>query len=112
MDNKTRFFYVRNPETWHPVGCIAYRTKSDGQVEFETSTWNPHDKWNKQMAREIAEGRLEKHPQKISLDTRTSVHTRLLESICSINSHFPKRLVKNAEKMLEIIDFSDDARMF
>lgn len=59
----TKFFYLRNTTLNQPyVGCIAYRSYGSGdgrQVYFSVSTCSDKDLFNKEIARKIAEGRLD-----------------------------------------------------
>ena len=64
--NHTRFTFIRD-DRGQPVGCIAYRVNG-GKFEYEVSTHNPKDEFDRKLARKVAEGRLDKHPMLISFD--------------------------------------------
>jgi hypothetical protein len=52
-------------ESWpkgKPIGCVAFKIKSDTVIEYETSAHNPRDQYSKKLAREIASGRLAAAP--------------------------------------------------
>lgn len=64
MKNTTRFVFVRYLPGAVPTGCLAYRVNSDmGRVEYEVSTHDPSDPFDRKMARDVASGRLDKHPR-------------------------------------------------
>lgn len=70
MKNTTRFTFVRNRDG-RPVGCIAYRLdREQGNLNYEVSTHNPQDEYNRATARFVAEGRLNKHPRTVSFNPR------------------------------------------
>jgi hypothetical protein len=59
-----KFMYFR--KDGFPVGCVAYRIK-DGVLEYGVSSYNAKDPFDKKVAREVAEGRLNKCPMIIRL---------------------------------------------
>ena len=63
----TRITFIRD-DRGRPVGCIAYRVLPEGRFEYEFSTHNPKDAFDRQMARKVAEGRLDKHPMVVTFD--------------------------------------------
>lgn len=59
----TLFTFIRNHNK-KPVGCIAYQIDLvNGKLEYEMSAHNPIDHYNRNLAKSIAEGRLNKHPR-------------------------------------------------
>lgn len=69
MKNLTRFTFIRD-SLGRPAGCLAYRV-NDGSMEYEVSTHNPVDEFNRKTARLVAEGRLNKHPRRLSFSATT-----------------------------------------
>lgn len=70
MKNVTRFTFVRNNDG-RPVGCIAYRMDGEsGTLNYEVSTHNPKDEYDRATARFVAEGRLNKHPRQVLFNPR------------------------------------------
>ena len=53
-----KYFYIRDA-SYFPVTCVA-TTQVGNKIAYAWTTWNPKDKYNKQRARKIAEGRLRK----------------------------------------------------
>ena len=52
-----------------PIGCIAYRSNLEtGNFEFEISAHNPKDGFHRGLARQIAAGRMLKHPRTMAFD--------------------------------------------
>lgn len=56
MEPITRYFYLRSP-AGHPTGLIALLRDGDS-VQIAASFCNPKDRWNKQRAHTIVDGRL------------------------------------------------------
>ena len=65
-NDMTHFFYLRHPKTQQPVVTFAYTThmtdSNDEVVLFNYSVHNPNDKFNRKLGRDVAEGRMRKHP--------------------------------------------------
>lgn len=60
---KVKIRYFRN-ERGFPVACLAFRINYQEKVmSYGVSTWNPHDKWERRVAREVAEGRCLRNPE-------------------------------------------------
>jgi len=65
---RTRFLYLRNKKE-EIFGCLAYHaipTKSGYFIHYGVSTYNPKDKFNRSVGREIAESRLTRRPMEFS----------------------------------------------
>lgn len=65
----TRFTFIRDSKK-RPVGCVAYRVEPDitsgtDTLEFEVSTHNPADPFDRSLGRFVAEGRMKKHPKRL-----------------------------------------------
>lgn len=76
-ENMTRFTFIRAPgiDAKHrgaPVGGIAYRTDlAKGRFEYEVSASDPKLPLDRQLLRNIAVGRLDKHPKTVEFDPAT-----------------------------------------
>jgi len=81
----TRFLYVRD-ENRFPVGCIAYKRSSADEAEditqFGYSIYNPKDKFNRHMARHVAEGRMVKTPRLHMAEVEHAHPNAILHDIC------------------------------
>jgi hypothetical protein len=95
-----RFMFVRN-ENNHPVGCLAIRI-NNGFVEYQASTLNPVDTFNRKLARDIAEGRLNQHPVRLPYTGIASMNeiTRAVMLDVERNKAVPTRLAKAARQWL------------
>lgn len=98
MQNRIRFMFIRNSKG-HPVGCMAYRVNpgiSDfdralrGTIEFEVSTHNPLDPFDRALGRSIAEGRLMKHPMVLAQSENDPLYDAMLHMLS--NEAVPERL--------------------
>lgn len=66
MENREpKFTYIRN-EKGFPVACLAYTREGD-LFKYAVSVHNPKDKFDREMARKVAGGRLLKTPLKLYL---------------------------------------------
>lgn len=59
--NVPRIIYIRN-ESGFPVACLAYSRVAPNRLEFGLSCHNPCDKFDRKLARAIAEGRFKARP--------------------------------------------------
>lgn len=93
----TKFMFIRNAKG-HPVGCMAYRI-GNSTMEFEVSTHNPADPFDKALGRFVAEGRLNKHPKRIVV---TPVNDLLREAMVYLMADpvVPERLKRAMNKRL------------
>lgn len=65
MSEKIHFSYLRDPENDRRVMTVARRIEGE-QIVFQTAVCNPKDHHTKKVGRQIATGRLEKHPWHVS----------------------------------------------
>lgn len=70
-----RFTYIRGDigkKVNIPLGCIAYRSNLEkGEFQFEISAHNPKDDFDRLLARQVACGRMMKHPRIIPFNKET-----------------------------------------
>lgn len=93
----TKFMFIRN-DKGHPIGCMAYRI-SNNTMEFEVSTHNPVDPFDRKLGRFVAEGRLNRHPKHIAV---TPCNDLLREAMVYLmaDPSVPERLKKAMGKKL------------
>lgn len=104
MNNQTRFMFLRN-ENNQPVGCLALQYDRDtGNVRYQVSTLNPHDRFNRDVGRKIAEGRLLSK----GLDVKTAPELNF-HAVCKtvlqdmeVRKSLPTRTVKAASSWLDV----------
>lgn len=65
-NSKRRIMYLRD-ESYRPIGCVAISLNKDRtQVRYQISVANPHDEFEKSLARQIALGRLIEMPVRLN----------------------------------------------
>lgn len=97
-----KFTYIRN-EKGFPVACLAYTREGD-QFKYAVSVHNPKDKFNREMARKVAGGRLLKNPSLLHLleeDTLKDALEVIMRSFSCEVLGAPTRLQKAAKQYLE-----------
>ena len=58
MNKNTSVMFLRD-ENRKPVGCVAMQLSRNGKsIRYQFSTWNPVDKFDRALARQLALGRL------------------------------------------------------
>jgi hypothetical protein len=97
---KQYFLYLR--ENNHPVACLAI--KADGpDSAYQVSTWSKKDRFDKTVARNVAEGRLVKNPIPVDLaDSNFHETARKIVRAVVENSELPNRARSAAKKFLKI----------
>jgi hypothetical protein len=66
VKKRRRIMYLRN-EKYMPIGCVAISLNKDRtQVRYQLSVVNPHDEFEKSLARQIALGRLIEMPVRLN----------------------------------------------
>jgi len=88
-----RLMFLRNLRN-HPVGCLAIKlNREQGIAEFQVSTLNPKDEFNRSLSRQLAIGRLVEKPLKVEVGTDPTMHTVSHAVMTSIakNASLPKR---------------------
>jgi hypothetical protein len=83
-----KFSYMRDSEN-RPLACVCFES-SNGVVNYGVSFWNPKDKFDKRVAREVAYGRLQKHPGNYTFENTWSFNS--LFSFIVNNEKVPARL--------------------
>lgn len=68
MEKNYRIMFIRGSNN-HPVGCLALKF-NNGSVDYQVSTLNPVDRFNRPVARQLALGRLLEAP--ITITTNNS----------------------------------------
>lgn len=101
MSNKVNFYYVRD-EQRKPIACIAYKREGDDKVVFGLSTHNPVDDFNREIARHIAQARLEnERTARVLLLVGKTPVTRVLEWARGAEA-VPKRTARAIERLFEL----------
>jgi len=98
---KHQIFYLRD-RNGQPVGCLAYVHFNDGQVDYQLSFLNPRDKFNREVARTIAIGRLIETPLTINVRKSHSRHDsiRSILNVVRKDSSIPSRARRAASLWL------------
>lgn len=91
----TAFAYLRDLNKF-PVACLAIQTEENvPEAKVQFAVYNPHDVFNRKKAREIATGRLAKHPLVITLPEPGVHQSVIIEAFVDMlkkESHLPSRL--------------------
>lgn len=95
-----KIFYLKD-EHGHKVACVASKLVGGIQVQFAVSTHNPIDKFNRDVARQVAIGRLEKAETIGVVGVGKDVKKRVLELIAG-EPFFPERTRRAAQRWLDI----------
>jgi hypothetical protein len=95
--------YLRD-KTGKPLGCVAIsRSKNGKQVRYQVSVANPVDKFERDLARHIAYGRLLEKPVRINgfvtESTQFDVNWAIMYNIAT-NKSLPSRARKAAQLWL------------
>lgn len=106
-----RFQYLRD-EKGQPVGCLAIKlvetSKTDEGtiIQFQLSVLNPADRFNRDLARNIALGRLKTSAHTAMMIGEVSKNriTRTVMYAVSVDKSLPARAVKAAKLWLENLD--------
>lgn len=101
----TRIMYLRDA-TSRPVGCVAIQLDSfsSDHVDYQLSVLNPHDNFDRALARKIAEGRLELHPMSVKLSKPLNMHT-ISEAVMTAiagDKNAPSRARRAADRWLRV----------
>lgn len=99
-----RVTYLRNADH-KPVGCVVINVdRHNKRIEYQVSTLNPADKFDREMARLLATGRLVEAPFHLWLPNKAGLHEisrRVMTHIAS-NKAIPSRSVKAAKQWLAL----------
>ena len=95
MEKNYRIMFIRDNSN-HPVGCLAMKIGSHS-LQYQVSTLNPVDRFNRPVARQLALGRLMEKPIEIAIG-ETNIHdtVRLVMQHISNNNTVPNRTRKAA----------------
>lgn len=98
-----RITYLRN-ESGFPVVCLAYSRVSPDELRFGLSCHNPHDKFDRELARKIAVNRFGKKPMRFIFDVESAtlhdvLHDLMLKLECG-EYGVCKRVQKTASNYL------------
>lgn len=102
-----RYMYIRDDKHF-PVGCVAYKICDDGLVQYGISTHNPHDKFDRRIARLYAAARIAENPVNIRFkinERYVMIEQGILEHILSqqVTRYVSNRLIKTVRNMLPAI---------
>lgn len=99
-----RVTFLRNADN-NPVGCVVINVdRHNKRIEYQVSTLNPADKFDREMARLLATGRLVEAPFHLWLPNKAGLHEisrRVMGHIVS-NKAIPSRSVKAAKLWLSL----------
>lgn len=80
----TKFLYVRNSKKF-PVACIAYSLdKSNDTITYGLSIYNPSDTFDREMARNVAEGRMLKRGRVIPCQVEEKPHQKIMDDLWAL----------------------------
>lgn len=104
--NKLRFIYLRD-QNKQPHACVAVAfNKKTKQVVYALSSLNPMDKFNREVARDLAVGRLLQRGNELDLsdlenpDCHTITRVILKDLLTLDNDDLPSRARKLAKRWL------------
>lgn len=94
-----RVMFLRGVDE-RPVGCVVINVdRHNKRIEYQVSTLNPFDKFNREVARLLATGRLVEAPFHLWLPNKAGLHEisrRVMLSIV-VNKAIPNRSRKAAK---------------
>jgi hypothetical protein len=97
-----RVTFLRNADD-RPVGCVVINVdRHRKRIEYQVSTQNPADKFDREVARLLAVGRLIESPFHLWLPNKAGLHEisrRVMQHIVS-NKAIPSRSRKAAKNWL------------
>jgi len=97
-----RVTFLRNADN-KPVGCVVINVdRHNKRIEYQVSTLNPADKFDREMARLLATGRLVESPFHLWLPNKAGLHEisrRVMQHIAT-NKGIPNRSRKAAKTWL------------
>ncbi len=99
-----RVMFLRNADE-KPVGCVVINVdRHNKRIEYQVSTLNPLDKFNREVARLLATGRLVESPFHLWLPNKAGLHeiSRRVMSHIVANKAIPSRSIKAAKHWLTL----------
>lgn len=120
-----RYIYLRdfNLQNNHPVGCVLMETnKKDGKIYYAVSVCSPKDRWNRDMAKDLADSNFKNQANRYVVETvvpeDTHAITRLvMQDIVNRNKDQSKErsrsflAFESASKWLEMADKAADKKV-
>ena len=109
-----RIMFLRDSKN-QPVGCVAISNiKNESRLTYQVSVLNPHDKFDRKMARHLAIGRLVEMPIQVHLDeahkkTMHEITTEVMYDLAA--SKLPTRAKKAAQMWLSKLNKKSDDQM-
>lgn len=101
-NNKFKFMFLRGEHNF-PIGCIAMR-RFENRIEYQISTLNPKDRFDRRLARQLALGRLIENPIKVfSVTPKLDGTYKIIMEHIRLNDEMPKRAKVAATKWLKDI---------
>lgn len=85
-----------------PIGCVVIKVnRADGELEYQLSVLNPQDRFDREVARSLALGRLTELPMYIPINRNANMHD-ITEAVMRdiAEGGFPSRAVKSAKLWL------------
>ena len=103
MNKNRRVMFLRD-ESYNPVGCLVISvSKKTNKIRYQYSVRNPIDRFKRDLARQIALGRLVEKPLSAGLalsnDNWTDITSVVMEQLVA-NESTPTRAVKSAKLWL------------
>jgi hypothetical protein len=99
-----RVMFLRNADD-RPVGCVVINVdRHNKRIEYQVSTLNPLDKFNREVARLLATGRLVESPFHMWLPNKANMHeisSRVMRHIAT-NTAVPSRSRKAAKNWINV----------
>lgn len=99
----TRIMYLRDANKF-PCGCLAItQDRRNHKLSYQYSVLNPHDEFDRKMARHLALGRLVESPITISTPRDTTISNHDISELVMLHvsrSDAPKRAVRAAKLWL------------
>ena len=102
MNKNTRIMFLRNRNN-HTIGCVAMQLSPRGKtVKYQVSTVNPVDKFDRNLAKHIALGRLVDEPVVLKSDEPLSMSDLAYAVMHDVfrNKELPTRARKSARRWL------------
>lgn len=106
MDNRVRYFYLRD-QHHQPQACIAaIYFKKDKRLNYGLSVRNPSDHFDRRVARELAAGRLALYGTPLDLSDEPEVNCyvitrRILKDLLYTDQLFSKEMTKIEQEQRE-----------
>lgn len=84
MSSNYKIMFLRGSNNF-PVGCVAFSTSKNGSgavtINYQVSTLNPSDEFNRRVARQLAIGRTVEIPISISMSGHNTSYNEVVTAI-------------------------------